>query len=133
MLLEKRLETLERRMGELKRALGIKPVKTSKNSSVPPSQEQKVNRNGQKKAKRGAKKDIGGQVARREPDEIIECRVSQCQACGTDLSDLLQHVAARHQVLRYSTPASDCPRSCALWTLLPLLSEVSKGRSAARL
>ncbi|MDQ7037296.1 MAG: hypothetical protein Q9P01_21380 [Anaerolineae bacterium] len=59
MLLEKRLETLERQMGELKRALGIKPVKTSKNSSVPPSQEQKVNRNGQKKAKRGAKKDIG--------------------------------------------------------------------------
>ncbi|MDQ7033989.1 MAG: transposase [Anaerolineae bacterium] len=100
LLLEKRLETLERQMGELKRALGIKPVKTSKNSSVPPSQEQKVNRNGQKKAKRGAKKDIGGQVARcREPDEIIECRVSQCQACGTDLSDLLQHVAARHQVL----------------------------------
>ncbi|MDQ7035006.1 MAG: IS66 family transposase [Anaerolineae bacterium] len=25
--------------------------------------------------------------------------MSQCQACGTDLSDLLQHVAARHQVL----------------------------------
>ncbi|MDQ7033700.1 MAG: hypothetical protein Q9P01_02360 [Anaerolineae bacterium] len=30
LLLEKRLETLERQMGELKRALGIKPVKTSK-------------------------------------------------------------------------------------------------------
>ncbi|MDQ7034495.1 MAG: IS66 family transposase [Anaerolineae bacterium] len=100
LLLEKRLETLERQMGELKRALGIKPVKTSKNSSVPPSQEQKVNRNGQKKAKRGAKKGHRGTSRpRREPDEIIECRVSQCQACGTDLSDLLQHVAARHQVL----------------------------------
>ncbi|MDQ7035007.1 MAG: hypothetical protein Q9P01_09275 [Anaerolineae bacterium] len=35
-------------------------MKTSKNSSVPPSQEQKVNRNGQKKAKRGAKKGHRG-------------------------------------------------------------------------
>ncbi|MDQ7033567.1 MAG: hypothetical protein Q9P01_01655 [Anaerolineae bacterium] len=43
---------------------------------------------------------------------------------------LLQHVAARHQVL-------DIPPLQAiiqqLWTLLPLLPEVSKGRSAARL
>ncbi|MDQ7033583.1 MAG: hypothetical protein Q9P01_01735 [Anaerolineae bacterium] len=108
-------------------------MKTSKNSSVPPSQEQKVNRNGQKKAKRGAKKDIGGQVARREPDEIIECRVSQCQACGTDLSDLLQHVAARHQVLDIPPLQAIVREVVRSWTLLPLLPEVSKGRSAARL
>ena len=100
LLLEKRLKTLERQMGELKRALGIKPVKTSKNSSLPPSQEQKANRKAQKKAKRGAKKGHRGTSRpRREPDEIIEYRVSECQQCGEDLSNLPQHVVGRHQVI----------------------------------
>jgi transposase len=100
LLLEKRVETLERQMGELSRALGIKPAKTSSNSSVPPSQDQKESAKNKKKAKRGAKKGHQGTSRERsEPDESIECWVSECQQCGEDLSELPQHVAGRHQVI----------------------------------
>lgn len=100
LLLEKRLASLEQQMADLKRALGIKPAKNSKNSSVPPSQEQKANVKGKKKAKRGAKKGHPGTSRQRsEPDEIMACRVRECQQCGTDLADLPQHIAGRHQVI----------------------------------
>lgn len=100
LLLEKRLESLEQQMSEFKRALGIKPVKNSKNSSKPPSQDQKANVKAQKKVKRGAKKGHQGISRQRsEPDEIITCRASECQECGADLSELPQHIAARHQVI----------------------------------
>lgn len=100
LLLEKRLKTLEQQMADLKRALGIKSVKSSKNSSLPPSQDQKANVKAKKKGKRGAKKGHTGTSRRRsEPDEIIECHVSECQKCGVDLSDLPQHIASRHQVI----------------------------------
>ncbi len=100
LLLEKRVETLERQMNELKRALGIKPTKTSANSSVPPSQGYKANVKPKKKAKRGPKKGHEGKSRQRqEPDEIVECRVSRCDCCGLDLWALPQHVAGRHQVI----------------------------------
>jgi len=100
LLLEKRVETVERQMGELKRALGIKPAKTSENSSRPPSQDQKETVQKQKKKKRGAKKGHQGSSRQRlEADEVIECRVSICRDCGRDLSDLPQHIAGRHQVI----------------------------------
>jgi len=100
LLLEKRVETLEGQMNELKRALGIKSAKTPDNSSIPPSQGQKGNVKPKKKAKRGPKKGHSGQSRQRqEPDEIIESRVQVCRCCGAKLNHLAQHVAARHQVL----------------------------------
>lgn len=100
LLLEKRLKTLEQQMSGLKGALGIKPVKSSKNSSMPPSQDQKETVKAKKKGKRGAKKGHEGSSRQRsEPDEITECRVSECHDCGEDLSELAQHVAGRHQVI----------------------------------
>lgn len=100
LLLEKRLKTLEQQMNGLKGALGIKPVKSSKNSSLPPSRDQKGNVKAKKKAKRGAKKGHQGSSRQRsEPDEITECRVSNCHDCGEDLSKLPQHIAGRHQVI----------------------------------
>ncbi len=100
LLLEKRVETVERQMDELKRAVGIKPAKTSANSSRPPSQDQKANAKKQKKAKRGAKKGHEGKSrVRLEADEVMECRVSICRDCGVDLSDLPQHIVGRHQVI----------------------------------
>lgn len=100
LMLEQRLASVEQQMRDLKRALGIKPIKTSKNSSVPPSQDQKAAVRAKKKGKRGAKKGHpGSSRQRREPDEIIECRVSECKGCGADLSDLPQHEVGRHQVL----------------------------------
>lgn len=100
LLLEKRLVTLETQMDMLKQALGIKPDKTSSNSSVPPSQEQKANIKPKKKAKRGPKKGHQGKSRKRQaPDEIVEYRVSECACCGHDLSTLPQHVANRHQIV----------------------------------
>jgi transposase len=100
LLLEKRLATLEAQMNTLKQALGIKPDKTSNNSSVPPSQEQKPNLKCKKKAKRGPKKGhVGQSRQRQDPDEIVECRASQCGCCGHDLSALPQHEAGRHQII----------------------------------
>jgi len=100
LLLEKRLATLEGQMSGLKQALGIKPDKTSSNSSVPPSQGQKVNLKPRKKAKRGPKQGhIGQSRQRQEPDEVIACRVHQCACCGHDLSAMAQHEAGRHQII----------------------------------
>jgi len=100
LLLEKRVKTLERQMSELSRALGIKPAKTTENSSRPPSQDQKANVAKRAKKKRGAKKGHTGTSRHRvEADEVIECRVVACRDCGWDLSDLPQHMAGRHQVI----------------------------------
>ena len=100
LLLEKRLATLEGQMAALKQALGIKPDKTSDNSSLPPSQSQKANLKPKQKAKRGPKKGHSGQSRQRQdPDEIVECRVSQCDGCGHDLSALSQHEVGRHQLI----------------------------------
>jgi transposase len=99
-LLEKRLATVEAQMNVLKQALGIKPGKTSSNSSEPPSQGQKPNLKPKKKAKRGPKKGHPGTSRQRQdPDEIVECRASQCGCCGHDLSALPQHEVGRHQVI----------------------------------
>ena len=100
LLLEKRLATLEGQMNALKQALGIKPDKTPRNSSVPPSQYPKANLKPKKKVKRGPKKGHAGKSRQRQdPDEMVECRVSQCGCCGHDLSQLPQHETGRHQVI----------------------------------
>lgn len=100
LLLEKRLATLEAQMNVLKQALGIKPGKTSSNSSVPPSQGQKPTLKPKKKAKRGPKKGHSGTSRQRQdPDKIVECHTSQCGCCGHDLSALPQHEVGRHQVI----------------------------------
>lgn len=100
LLLEKRVETLEGQMSEFKREFGIKPVKTSSNSSLPPSHGQKANLKPKKQAKRGPKKGHQGKSRQRQtPDEIVEYRVAQCTCCGLDLSNLAQHVAGRHQII----------------------------------
>lgn len=100
MLLEKRVETLERQMDEFKRALGLKVAKTPSNSSLPPSQEAKGNLKPKQQAKRGPKHGhVGKSRQRQTPDEIVECRVLVCGCCGTDLSELPQHVVGRHQII----------------------------------
>lgn len=100
LLLEKRLATLEAQMNAFKQALGIKPDKTPSNSSVPPSQGPKPNLKPKKKARRGPKKGHAGQSRQRQdPDEIMACRVAQCECCGHDLTGLPQHEAGRHQII----------------------------------
>ena len=65
LLLEKRVETLERQLSELKRVMGIQVRKTPRNSSVPPGQAPKANLKPGKKAKRGPKKGHAGRSRRR--------------------------------------------------------------------
>jgi len=100
LLMEQRLATLEGQMAMLKQALGIKPEKTSSNSSIPPSQGFKANVKPKKKAKRGPKKGHEGKSRQRQtPDEIIECHVHECANCGHNLSTLPQHEVGRHQII----------------------------------
>lgn len=123
-LLLARVATLEKQVAQLKQGQAKAVKKTSGNSSVPPSQDQKANRPAQPKAKVGAKRGHTGSSRRRmEPDEIIECRVSHCQSCGMELTHCPQWVVGRHQVLdvppirplvrearRYRTTCPNCQR-----------------------
>ena len=101
LLLEKRVRTLEKQVADLKTLLQgdpPKPPKTSANSSVPPSRDEKANVEGKAKKKRGPKVGHEGTSRRRvEPDEVIEYRVTECACCGEDLSSHPQHEAGRRQ------------------------------------
>jgi len=99
-LLLARVATLEKRVAQLEAADQKKVPKTSQNSSVAPSQDQKANQAVDPAARRGAKPGhVGRSRERLTPDEIIECRVPCCQNCGTDLSGQAQWVVGRHQVI----------------------------------
>ena len=98
LLLEKRIRSLEKQVGDLRGLLQSAKPKTSENSSVPPSQVRKpqvLPKGGKAGAKVG---HVGSSRRRTEPDEIIECRVAACGQCGWDLSSLPQHLAGQHQV-----------------------------------
>jgi len=99
-LLLGRVSTLEKQVAELK-SEGKKSVqKTSRNSSIPPSQDQKSKATANPKGKRGPKRGHRGSSRRRaEADEIIECRVRVCEQCGMDLSQRRQWMVGRHQVI----------------------------------
>jgi len=99
-LLLGRVSTLEKQVAELK-SEGKKSVKkTSRNSSIPPSRDQKSNITKKQKAKRGPKCGHQGNSRRRtKADEIIECRVTACEQCGMDLSQNRQWLVGRHQVI----------------------------------
>jgi transposase len=101
LLLRARLVTLEKRMAELegKARTGV-PDKTPENSSVPSSRGWKAKRVKKTPAKRGPK--VGHVGKSREfstPDEVIECRVAMCQACGHDLTGVDQQPVSRRQVV----------------------------------
>jgi len=103
LLLEKRIQTLEKQVSDLRDLLSKqlpKPPKTSANSSVPPSRDEKANREPKPSKKRGPKVGHEGTSRSRiEPDETVECRVTICGCCGEDLSQHPQHEAARRQVI----------------------------------
>jgi len=103
LLLEKRVRTLEKKVADLKTLLqgdAPQPPKTSANSSVPPSRDQKANIQDRPKQKRGPKfGHQGTSRCRVEPDEIIDYRLTRCACCGEDLSLHSQHEVGRRQVL----------------------------------
>lgn len=100
LLLEDRVRSLEKQVSDLRQLLNSKLPKTPQNSSKPSGQSQKSNKPDSPPAQRAPKIGHAGKSRERSaPDEIIDCRVSTCQACGEDLSQLPQHLAARHQVI----------------------------------
>ncbi len=103
LLLEKRVRTLEKEVSDLRDLLLAqlpKPSKTSANSSVPPSRDEKGDREAKPAKKRGPKVGHEGKSrSRREADETVECRVRRCECCGADLFQHPQHEAARRQVI----------------------------------
>lgn len=84
-----KIQMLEARIAELE-ALILSPKKTSKNSSVPPSRDQKANLLGGKKG--GCReKSLGRKGYARElhpdPDEILESKLKTCGQCGESLEE----------------------------------------------
>lgn len=98
-LLAARVSTQDMLISRLNKTPKKSVKKTSKNSSVPPSQDQKADRPKKAKNKRGAKPGhIGKSRQRVNPDEIVEFRVLECEGCGQDLSNRLQWLVGRRQV-----------------------------------
>jgi transposase len=76
------------------------PVKTSENSSVPPSVGFKANRAKRRRRGRGPKRGHPGHGRRRQqPDVIVRCRPSTCQGCGDPLPLAGQRRVGRSQVI----------------------------------
>jgi transposase len=90
------------RVAELEAQLGNRPPPaTSRNSSQPPSRDQKTNAGEQKSHKRvGAKP--GHEPATRplveNPDRVIEAKVEQCANCHADLHAVPPDRIVRHQI-----------------------------------
>lgn len=100
LLLEDRVRTLEKQVNDLRQLLKERLPKTPENSSVPSSQSRKAVVKESVPAKRGGKAGhVGKSRARGVADEVVEYRVSQCAACGEDLSGLAQHEVGRHQII----------------------------------
>ncbi len=83
-----RIEILEARLLELEEKLSQK--KTSKNSSIPPSRDQKGNLPGGKKKDR-RQKSMGRKGYARDlhpnPDEILDSKLKKCSQCGRSLEE----------------------------------------------
>ncbi len=105
LLFQGRVSQLERQVRELKELIGLTgppdlPAKTPQNSSIPSGRSRKAKKRRQSKGKRGAKAGHKGTNRRRsEPDEVIECRVAVCAACGKDLSQVSQRQTTSRQVV----------------------------------
>jgi transposase len=101
-LLLAEIERLNVRITELEaRSSSGQPPATSRNSSQPPSRDQKTNTGEKKSPKRvGAKP--GHQAATRplvdNPDRVIEVKVEQCANCHADLHELPPDRVVRHQL-----------------------------------
>lgn len=85
------IQALEVRIAELEEMLG-KTKKTSKNSSAPPSKDQKSSLPEGKKKRR--EKSVGrmghARVLHQNPDEILELTLKICKQCGGSLSETNQ-------------------------------------------
>src|SRR5215210_1389620 len=92
---DEKIRELEEELAQFRR-----PVKTSENSSVPPSRGQKANRSEGRRRKLGPKRGhIGVSRVRSEPDMVVECRPRACAGCGQGLPQTGGRRTGRSQVV----------------------------------
>lgn len=105
LLFQGRVSELERQVCDLKQLIGLSsspdlPAKTPQNSSIPSGKSRKAKKRSKPKGKRGPKAGHKGKSRERsEPDEVLECRVIECENCGLDLLTLPQHQTGSRQVV----------------------------------
>jgi transposase len=133
------VERLTARVAELETRLG-EPPKTSGNSSLPPSQgkrpnrDEKPKRSGPRKGSLGRKG--GGRALVENPDETVIARPTCCAHCRGALDEADQRLAARYDkfdlpkvspvVTRVERYAGRC-RSCGHTTLAPVPEGLEPG------
>jgi transposase len=133
------VQTLTARVAELEAKLGA-PPKTPDNSSVPPSQVKKANRDGKAKRKGPRKGSLGrkggGRALAENPDETVLARPLCCAHCRAALDEADQTLAARYDkvevpkvkpvVTRVERYAGHC-RCCGETTLAPVPEGLEPG------
>lgn len=100
-IIEKQAQ-LEARIAELEAQLAkLLLKKTSKNSSIPPSRDQKSNITGKKKSR---EKSIGRTGHARDlhpdPDEVLESKLKQCTHCGGALEEANQQLSVEYDKIK---------------------------------
>jgi transposase len=108
-----------------------RPKKTSKNSSLPPSQgfkpsQKPVSKPSESSVQRAGSlgRAGGGRALSEQPDQIVQARLQQCEDCGVSLSPDLQRLMQRYekieippiqpvvtQVERYGCDCPNCGKS----------------------
>ena len=133
------VQALTARVAELQARLGL-PPKTPDNSSLPPSQGRKPNRD-DKPARTGPRQGSlgrkgGGRLLAEAPDETVTARPSRCAHCQAALDEADQALAGRFDkvdlpmvtpvVTRVERYAGHC-RGCGGTTLAPLPEGLEPG------
>ena len=105
-LLQKRVNSLEKQVRELKKLMQVGPEpskgvsKTPENSSIPSGQAYKAQKVNRIKQKRGPKVGhVGKSRQRSAADEVLECRAEVCSHCGEVLGQLAQQRLGSRQVI----------------------------------
>src|SRR5919206_1902950 len=133
------VQALTARVAELEAKLSL-PPKTANNSSLPPSQGKKPNRN-DKPARTGPRQGSlgrqgGGRLLAEAPDETVTARPARCAHCEAALAEVDQTLAGRFDkvdlptvapvVTRGERYAGHC-RCCGSTTLAPLPEGLEPG------
>ena len=137
------VQALTARIAALEARLGV-PPKTPDNSSLPPSQGKKPNRD-DKPARPGPRQGSlgrkgGGRLLAEAPDETVTARPSRCAHCQAALAEADQTLASRFDkvelpkvvpvVTRVERYAGHC-RCCGGITLAPLPEGLEPARRSA--
>jgi transposase len=91
---DEKIRALEEELSQFRR-----PVKTSENSSVPPSRGQKTNRVAGRRRLGPKRGHVGVSRERSEPDVVVECRPRACGGCGQELPQIGGRRTGRSQVV----------------------------------